>query len=310
MKKTVSIGIPAYNEEANIQLLLKSLLAQKFESRIKLLEIIVISDGSDDRSVEFAKSLRHPLIKVIESENRLGQQVRQNQMISLFKGDILVIIEADTLPSSDKTIDELIRPFKNKHNQNLGMVVGQSVALKPKTFLETAMFQGYKIKKDVFVKWKNGVNIYTSNGQSMKAISRQFLQGFRWVTNAPEDAYLYLKLKTAGFKIVRQAKAVSFMRNVTNLSDRIKQRAKYESGKKALRKYFDAKLIRSEYQIPLGLILSSLLKASINNPFWTLAYLLQLALFWILTIRSNRYSLLFLQYPSTKTLITKERLLL
>lgn len=306
MKKlTVTIGIPAYNEEKNILYLLNSLLKQKQVS-YQLLKIIVITDQSKDSTPKLVKSIRNPIIKLIEGKKRIGQQLRQNQIITLFKSDILVIIEADTLPYSDKTIDELISPFKNKHNRNLGMVVGESIALKPKTFLETSMFQGYKVKKDMFVKWKNGVNIYTSGGHSMKAISRQFLQGFRWVADAPEDAYIYLKLKTAGFKIVRQAKAVSFMRNVTNLSDRIKQRAKFESGKKALRKYFDTGLLRSEYRIPLGLILSSVLRALINNPFWTLAYLIQLALFWILTIRSNRFNLLSLQYPSTKTLITKE----
>jgi len=77
-----------------------------------------------------------------------------------------------------KTIDELIKPFKNKHNRNLGMVVGNPLALKPKTFLETTMFQGYKIKKKVFARWKKGINIYTSGGHAMKALSRQFLQSF------------------------------------------------------------------------------------------------------------------------------------
>ncbi len=302
----VSIGIPAFNEENNIFYLLNSLLKQK-QISYQLLEIIVITDGSKDSTPKLVKSIRNPIIKLIEGKKRIGQQLRQNQMISLFKGDILVIIEADTLPSSEKTIAELIRSFKNKHNRNLGMVISQSIALKPKTFLETTMFQGYKAKKDMFVKWKNGVNIYTSGGHSIRAISRQFLQSFSWSPDAPEDAYVYLMLKTKGFRIERRAKAISFMRNVTNLTDRIKQRSKFESGKKALRKYFDAKLIRSEYRIPLGLIISSTLKALINNPFWTLAYLLQLALFWVLTIRSNHSNLLSSQYPSTKTLITNQK---
>lgn len=304
----VSIGIPAFNEEKNILYLLNSLLKQKQVS-YQLLEIIVITDGSEDSTPKLVKSIKNPIIKFIEGKKRIGQQLRQNQMITFFKGDVLAVIEADTLPSSDKTIDELIRPFKNKHNLNLGMVVGQSIPLKPQTFLEASMFQGYILKKDVFSKWRNGANLYTSGGHAMKALSRQFLQNFRWVADASEDAFVYLMLKTKGFRVERRTKAITFMRNVTNINDRIKQRAKFESGKKALGKYFDAELIRSEYQIPLGLIISGIMKALISNPFWTLVYLSQLTLFWILTIRSNRSNLLSLQYPSTKTLITEERLL-
>ena len=49
-KLTVTIGIPAYNEEANVRNLLVSLLAQK-ETNFKLQEIIVVSDGSTDKTV-------------------------------------------------------------------------------------------------------------------------------------------------------------------------------------------------------------------------------------------------------------------
>jgi len=53
MKKliTVSIGIPAYNEEANIGKLLSSLIKQK-EAGFIIKEIIVVSDQSTDKTDE------------------------------------------------------------------------------------------------------------------------------------------------------------------------------------------------------------------------------------------------------------------
>src|SRR3989344_8939516 len=78
--KKVSIGIPAYNEEANIKNLLTALLAQKQEN-FELLEIIVISDGSDDNTVEQAKSLASEKISVIDGKDRKGQAQRQNEIM-------------------------------------------------------------------------------------------------------------------------------------------------------------------------------------------------------------------------------------
>jgi len=55
-KKTLAIGIPAHNEEANIGFLIKALLEQ--ESRLYVLtEIIVASDASTDKTVELVKAL-------------------------------------------------------------------------------------------------------------------------------------------------------------------------------------------------------------------------------------------------------------
>lgn len=49
MKKlSVSVGIPAYNEEQNIASLIFGILKQKVNN-ITLKEIIVISDGSTDK---------------------------------------------------------------------------------------------------------------------------------------------------------------------------------------------------------------------------------------------------------------------
>ena len=48
-KQTVTIGIPAYNEEQNIGVLLSKLLAQK-QIHYKLKEILIYLDGSIDHT--------------------------------------------------------------------------------------------------------------------------------------------------------------------------------------------------------------------------------------------------------------------
>ena len=65
MKKlTVTIGIPAYNEEKNIGRLLKSLSNQKGDD-FTLNEIVVLSDGSTDMTNE-----------IVHSQSKLNRKVK------------------------------------------------------------------------------------------------------------------------------------------------------------------------------------------------------------------------------------------
>ena len=57
-KPTLSIGIPAFNEEANIYFLLKDLLSQKMD-QFNLERIIVNSDGSTDDTIEQVKRIKN-----------------------------------------------------------------------------------------------------------------------------------------------------------------------------------------------------------------------------------------------------------
>ena len=98
-KKTVTVGIPAYNEEKNIKFLIESLLKQKLQNAI-FKEIIVISDGSTDKTVEKIKTVKSRFIKLIVYKKRLGQNQALNQIAQVANSDILVLTDADVLPEN------------------------------------------------------------------------------------------------------------------------------------------------------------------------------------------------------------------
>src|SRR5882757_1314182 len=97
MKKiTLTIGIPAFNEEKNIENFLLSLFKQKLQ-KVKLDKILVYSDCSSDKTNEIVKKLskKYPIIMLIEGKSRKGKYFRVNQMFALNKSDVLILLDAD-----------------------------------------------------------------------------------------------------------------------------------------------------------------------------------------------------------------------
>lgn len=302
MKKlTVSIGIPAYNEAANIKQLLTSLLAQK-QAKFNLKEIIVITDGCTDDTVEIVKSIKNKLISLHIGNKRVGQQMRQNQILKLYKGDILILAEADTLPYDRFTIGELVNPFLNEDPKNIGMVVGLDQDVEPKTFFEKIISNNNKLKQRIFEDINGGINIYTTGGHSMRALSRSLTKQLQWPIDVPEDAYAYLRTRQLNLKILRQTEAKVFMKNVEHIKDRTRQTAKYIAGKKNLTKYFKSELINSQYFIPKRLIIKGIIFQIIRNPLWTLVSVVEMFLNNVLNFKGSKNESLLNTYQSSKVL--------
>lgn len=298
-KISVSVGIPAYNEEANIGYLLEQLLVQKLDLRVVLKEIIVVSDGSTDTTVKIVKSINSPLIKVIEGKERLGQQVRQNQLLSLFMGEVLVFIEGDTVPYDDMTLNNLVTPLIG--NNTIGMVVGHAVSLPSDTFVEKIEAHGMRIKDRISSEWRNGDNIYSCSGHAMKALSKKFVNTLYYPHDVPEDSYTYLRLKQVNLKMKRsQAKA--YVKRVAHLYDYNRRYKKFIGGKEALKKYFSRKLIDKEFTPPINITIKHVLLTMFRSPILTFLYLLESVLVRMLNVNIKEYTPFYKPFTSTKNL--------
>ena len=301
-RPSISIGIPAYNEARNIRELLMVLLEQN-QGNFTFEEIIVVCDGCDDETAALARSVAHPLIKVIENTDRRGQQARQNDIVKSYRGDVLVLLEADTLPAQSDTLEKLVAPFLSPDmSAPVSMVVGSSYNIEPASFFERVLYFGSYLKRGIFAEWKDGLNIYVCHGHSGRALSRSFTEKLSWPSDVPEDAYLYMWLKQCRLTMQRVSGASFYSRNVTTLSDRKKQVEKYLSGKKALEKYFDRRTLGREYTIPGLLIAKHILFAFLHTPFWTGAYLIELFLNRFYSVKRYHFDILPEPAYSTKQL--------
>ena len=55
--KTITVGIPAYNEEKNIKILIERIFEQKIRNA-QLTQVVVISDGSIDSTTTVCKNFK------------------------------------------------------------------------------------------------------------------------------------------------------------------------------------------------------------------------------------------------------------
>ena len=92
MQKMVSVIIPVYNVEKYLEEALESVINQT----LKDIEIIIINDGSTDRSLEIAKgyALKDKRIKIIDQKNQ-GLSVARNRGIENAKGKYIYFMDSD-----------------------------------------------------------------------------------------------------------------------------------------------------------------------------------------------------------------------
>jgi glycosyltransferase involved in cell wall biosynthesis len=93
----VSVLIPAYNAERWLATTVQSVLAQTWPA----IEIIVVDDGSRDRTFAVAKEWESTAVKVLTQAN-MGAAAARNRALELAQGDYIQWLDADDLLHPEK----------------------------------------------------------------------------------------------------------------------------------------------------------------------------------------------------------------
>jgi glycosyltransferase involved in cell wall biosynthesis len=102
MKPLISILIPAHNAEDSITYTIRSAVDQTWPNK----EIIVVNDGSTDRTGDLAASFASKNVKVVSTENQ-GLSSAINHAYSLCQGDYIQELDSDDLLAPDKIEKQL-----------------------------------------------------------------------------------------------------------------------------------------------------------------------------------------------------------
>jgi glycosyltransferase involved in cell wall biosynthesis len=127
--KYISIIIPTHNEEKVIGKCLKSLKSQK----TKDIEIILVNDGSTDRTAEIVKKMRI-LDKIINFDKGHSAAFARNAGAKIARGEYLIFLDADQI--AEKNFIRKIKQFLQ--NEKVDATDYLVYSYKPKTIFQKA----------------------------------------------------------------------------------------------------------------------------------------------------------------------------
>jgi glycosyltransferase involved in cell wall biosynthesis len=121
----VSVVIPVYNEEEAIGGDL-DLIKKTMDAAGLAYEIIVVNDGSTDRSVEIVSS--RPYVKLVHHERNRGNGAARTTGMKAAKGDIIIMTDGDgTYPNQD--MPKLLE-YMNQYDMVIGARVKEMGTVK------------------------------------------------------------------------------------------------------------------------------------------------------------------------------------
>ena len=128
----ISVIIPLYNKELYIGRAIDSILSQTIQD----FEIIIVNDGSTDKSCTVVESYTDKRIKVLSQEN-MGVSVARNRGVQEARAEIVAFLDADDewLPIFLETILDLADKFPMAKHYATGYKLIQSNNILIKSYL-------------------------------------------------------------------------------------------------------------------------------------------------------------------------------
>lgn len=309
---TVTILISAFNEEDCIRRTLENKLWLDYPR--EKLEIIVVSDGSTDRTDEIVREFESHGVRMIRQEPRAGKTAALNLAAEIARGDILVFSDANSLYDRDA----LRLLMANFADPDVGYVTGRTVYTQP----------GYKAGVSdgcsAYMRYETLLRLAETRVGSLvgvnggiDAVRRNLYRPM--LAGQQPDFVLPMMVVEQGYRVVFEADAI--LRESALATARDEYRMRVRVSLRALRALWDMKhlfnpfrygvyswqlfshkLLRYLAFVPLGLIYFSSLLLLQTGPLFHVACLVQTALYlgallgWIFERHGRLNRILLLPY--------------
>ena len=220
---SVSILIPAYNEEKSI----KKCLESCFNQTRRLNEILVVNDGSTDNTLKILKSYKRK-IKIINLKKNTGNKSKAQEIgLKYVKTDIFITTDADT-KLDGKFVEEAVKSLKGK---KISAVCG-FVESEDRNWLTRVREIDYIICQTIHKKAQSIINaVFVLAGCASAFRTKDFKKTVSFDhDNITEDLDFTYKLKLADKKITYNSKLIVYTQDPDNLKSYIKQIYRWYSG--------------------------------------------------------------------------------
>ncbi len=213
-RRRISVLVPARNEERSIEGCLTSLIRQRGEGRgeevLDDFEVILLDDGSEDRTGEIARRLAETssVLRVIRGEplppGWVGKNWACHQLALQARGDLLIFTDADTVHDPESIA--ACAAFAERSGAELfsGVPRQRMVTFWERAVVPLAPFLYYAYLPNRWITTKSDPRFVAANGQLLAASRRAYdmIGGHEAVReNLVEDVALARLAKRRGVKV-------------------------------------------------------------------------------------------------------------
>jgi len=227
---TVSIIVPVKDEEKVMGRLLEAFLNVDYPPEKR--EIIVVEDGSADRTVEicekYAKQYQGQ-IRLIRRPISNGKPSALNYALKHVKGEIVAVFDADNVPEPDA----LMRAVEYFEDSSIAAIQGRTCCINADENILTK-FISYEeaVYCEAYLKGKDVLSLFVPLSGNCQFIRRDVLEKIGgWYEEAlSEDMEISVKLTASGCKIRYAPDVRSWQESPANFTQLMKQRTRWFRG--------------------------------------------------------------------------------
>ena len=222
---SVTVIIPAYNEEKTIEKTIKSVLSLNYPK--ELLDVIVVNDCSTDRTKHIAEKFTSKGVVVLNNEKRMGKAYCLNKAIKISKSELIACLDADSIVEKD-ILTKMIPYFKD---ESVACVAPALKVWEKKSFLEKIQHAEYIL--NIFLRkcleFLDAINVTPGVFSIYRKKVLEEVGGFD-EGNLTEDMEIALRIHDAGYKIKNSHTAMSYTMCPKKWSELFKQRIRWYRG--------------------------------------------------------------------------------
>ncbi len=219
---TVSFIIPCYNE--------KGILKEKVENCLQLnypedkLEIIFITDGSDDGSAEYLRTFSG--LKVLHEQQRRGKSAAENRSVKHSTGEIIIFSDANTILPAD-AVHKLVRHYINPV---VGAVSGEKRIMQSDKENAAGAGEGFYWKYESMLK-RFDARLLTVVGAAGELFSfRRHLFKPLEEDTILDDFVLSLRITQAGYRVLYDPAATALETSSADSKEELKRKIRICAG--------------------------------------------------------------------------------